>query len=229
MLVIQNAAQVVCVGRPGEHVKRGSALREPLLIADGSIIIRDGDIDWVGPTRELPPLPPDADLLDATGKIVLPGFVDSHTHLLFAGSREDEFERRLQGATYQQIAAAGGGINATVRSVRQASREQLRDLARPRLERLLQFGVTTVEVKSGYGLSIDDELPGAGSRQDRHSVEEGNRHGGLYAVFSKLSAKLAHRPVSRRADQASCRHRERSEAIQRCGCDGIASSLRSSQ
>ncbi len=158
MLVIRNAAQVACVGQPGEHVKRGAALHEPVVIADGAVVVRGDTIEWVGPTRDLPPLPPDANAIDATGKTVLPGFVDSHTHLLFAGSREDEFERRLQGATYQQIAAAGGGINATVRRVRQASREQLRDLARPRLQRLLHFGVTTVEVKSGYGLSPADEV-----------------------------------------------------------------------
>src|SRR5947208_2088168 len=115
MLVIRNAAQVICVGRPGDHVKRGAALRDPVLIEDGSIIVQGKAIEWVGPSRELPPLPPDADIIDATGKIVLPGLVDSHTHLLFAGSREDEFEKRLQGVTYQQIAAAGGGINATVR------------------------------------------------------------------------------------------------------------------
>src|SRR5436190_22737365 len=131
MLVIRDAAQVVCVGRPGEHVKRGAGLRDPILVDNGSIIVQDATIAWVGPTRELPPVPPDADILDATGKTVLPGFVDSHTHLLFAGSREDEFERRLLGATYQEIAAAGGGINATVRRVRESSQEQLRDLALP--------------------------------------------------------------------------------------------------
>jgi imidazolonepropionase len=89
---------------------------------------------------------------------VLPGLIDSHTHLIFAGSREDEFALRLQGKTYQEIAAEGGGINATVRRVRQASTEDLKALARPRLQRMLQFGVTTIEVKSGYGLSLADEV-----------------------------------------------------------------------
>ena len=88
----------------------------------------------------------------------MPGLVDSHTHLVFAGSRADEFEQRLQGQTYQEIAAAGGGINATVRRVRQSSKEELQTLARRRLERLLRFGVTTVEVKSGYGLTLADEI-----------------------------------------------------------------------
>src|SRR5438477_12128641 len=146
MLVIRDAAQVVCVGRPGEHVKRGAGLRDPILVDNASIIVQDATIAWVGPTRELPPLPPDADIVDATGKTVLPGFVDSHTHLLFAGAREAEFEQRVQGVSYQEIAARGGGINATVQAVRVASKEDLKNLARPRLQRLLQFGVTTVEV-----------------------------------------------------------------------------------
>ncbi len=89
---------------------------------------------------------------------MLPGLVDSHTHLIFAGTREDEFELRLQGVSYAEIAARGGGINATVRRVREASREQLKELARRRLDRMLAFGITTVEVKSGYGLSPADEI-----------------------------------------------------------------------
>src|SRR5262245_19611960 len=77
MLVIRNAAQVVCVGRPGDHSKRGAALRDPVVVPDGALIIYGPNIEWVGPTRDLPPLPPDAEILDAAGKIVLPGFVDS--------------------------------------------------------------------------------------------------------------------------------------------------------
>jgi imidazolonepropionase len=141
MLVIRNAAQLF-----------GSDL------SDGALVSRDGRIDWVGPTADLPPLSPDAEVIDATGQVVLPGFVDSHTHLIFAGSREDEFEQRLRGLTYQEIAERGGGINATVRRVRAASKEELKALARPRLRRLLQHGVTTVEVKSGYGLTTADEV-----------------------------------------------------------------------
>jgi imidazolonepropionase len=107
---------------------------------------------------ELPRLITEVEVLDAIGKVVLPGFIDSHTHLIFAGSREDEFEQRLQGQTYQEIAGRGGGINATVQRVRAASKEELKALARPRLARLLQFGATTVEVKSGYGLTLADEI-----------------------------------------------------------------------
>src|SRR5258708_21831779 len=128
------------------------------VVTNGSLVVKDDRIDWIGPAADLPVLPSDAESIDDTGKVVLPGFVDSHTHLIFAGSRESEFEQRLQGRTYQEIAAQGGGINATVHRVRQCSKEELKALARPRLERMLRFGVTTIEVKSGYGLSLADEI-----------------------------------------------------------------------
>jgi imidazolonepropionase len=89
---------------------------------------------------------------------VLPGLVDSHTHLIFAGTREDEFARRIRGTSYQEIAQQGGGINATVRQVRSASKDELKEVARHRLDRMLALGVTTVEVKSGYGLTFADEV-----------------------------------------------------------------------
>jgi imidazolonepropionase len=157
-ILIRGAAQVLTVAAHGQRIKTGAAMGDPGVMTDTSILLRDGRIEWVGPTDRIPPLSADVDVLDATGKVVLPGFVDSHTHLVFAGSREDEFEQRLGGATYQEISATGGGIQSTVQSVRQASKNELKALARPRLRRLLQFGVTTVEVKSGYGLSLVDEM-----------------------------------------------------------------------
>src|SRR6266480_2747518 len=158
LLIIRNAAQLVCVSRQGEHVKRGNAMWNLALIEGGAVVVRDGRIEWVGHTTKLPRVPADAKVIDATNKTVLPGFVDSHTHLIFAGSREDEFEERLQGLSYQEISARGGGINATVRRVREAAPEELKELARRRLHCLRSFGVTTVEVKSGYGLTPADEL-----------------------------------------------------------------------
>jgi imidazolonepropionase len=158
MLVIRNIAQLACVSRSHQGAKRGAELRDPALLENAAVVIEGEAITWVGPAAELPPVLHHAELIDAAGKAVIPGLIDSHTHLISAGARADEFEQRLQGRTYQEIAARGGGINATVRSVRQASRQELMDLARSRLQRLLRFGVTTVEVKSGYGLSLADEL-----------------------------------------------------------------------
>jgi imidazolonepropionase len=157
-LFISNAACVVCASQPGELVKHGNDMRNLAVIRDGAVLLRDGRIHWVGPAKDQPSIPADAEIIDAAGKTVLPGFIDGHTHLVFAGSREDEFEQRLQGKSYQEIAAQGGGINATVQRVRKASKEELKELTRRRLNRLLRFGVTTVEIKSGYGLSLADEL-----------------------------------------------------------------------
>jgi imidazolonepropionase len=103
-------------------------------------------------------LPPDADIVDATGKVVLPGFVDAHTHPVFGGDRIDEFEMRARGATYEQIAESGGGIRSTVRKTRAASEEELLAQAKKHAGWFLRGGTTTVEAKSGYGLTIDDEL-----------------------------------------------------------------------
>jgi imidazolonepropionase len=168
MLIIRNIAQLV---------------RGPAGILAGAAIGLEGvRVSWLGRTADLPALPPDAEVIDATGKVVLPGFIDSHTHLIFAGSREDEFEQRLQGKTYQEIAGQGGGINATVRRVRQASKDELKTLARPRLARMLSFGVTTVEVKSGYGLSPADEI------KCLEAIAELNSEGPLELVPTFLGA-----------------------------------------
>jgi imidazolonepropionase len=157
-LAIIHANQLICVSRSGERMKRGKAMRDLAVINDGAVLIEADKIIWTGPTAEMPPLPEGSLIIDATGKTVFPGFVDSHTHLIFAGNRADEFEQRLQGVSYQEIASKGGGINSTVRQVRQASAAELKAQARRRLERMLAFGITTVEVKSGYGLTLADEL-----------------------------------------------------------------------
>jgi imidazolonepropionase len=151
LTILHHAAQLVGV-LPSE---------ECTTLEDGSLFIRDGVVEWVGPAAEMPAVAKDerdTTWIDVRGKVVLPGFIDSHTHLLFAGSRVDEFEQRLCGASYAEITARGGGILNTVQHVRQATKEELKALARPRLQRMLQFGVTTVEVKSGYGLTPADEI-----------------------------------------------------------------------
>ncbi len=131
------------------------------IIRQGALAARRGKIVWVGPTTELlSAVRPMAfsKLIDAYGKTVMPGFVDPHTHLVFAGSREHEFAMRIQGKSYQEIAAAGGGINTTVATTRKASKQELKFLAKKRLSGMLTLGTTTVEAKSGYGLDLETEL-----------------------------------------------------------------------
>lgn len=127
-------------------------------IRDGALTVSNGAIDWVGARRDLPPGLRARTELDAKGGWLTPGLIDCHTHLVYAGNRAHEFERRLHGASYEDIAREGGGILATVRATRDASEEQLIAAAAPRLRRLLEEGVTTVEVKSGYGLDLANEL-----------------------------------------------------------------------
>ncbi|MDR3372094.1 MAG: imidazolonepropionase, partial [Ancalomicrobiaceae bacterium] len=125
-------------------------------IEDGALAAKDGRIAYVGPRTGLP-AGEAGRFVDCDGRWITPGLVDCHTHLVFAGNRADEFERRLSGATYQEIAAAGGGIAATVRATRDASEDELIAATLPRLDRLLADGVTTVEIKSGYGLDFASE------------------------------------------------------------------------
>lgn len=128
------------------------------VIEHAALAIKDGIIAYAGPRTELPEFDALATpLYDARGQWILPGFIDCHTHLVYAGSRANEFEMRLKGASYQQIANAGGGIKSTVAATRAASAEQLFVLAKQRLNALLAEGVTTVEVKSGYGLDLASE------------------------------------------------------------------------
>ena len=204
-LVICHASELVRVAQRREVALRGQDMRDLAIIRDGAVVIQDDAIAWAGPTGELPALPNDATILDATGKSVLPGFVDSHTHLLFAGTREDEFESRLRGLTYQEIAARGGGINATVRRVREASREQLVEQARKRLARFLQFGVTTVEVKSGYGLTTADEI------KCLEAISELNAEGPLELVPTFLGAHFV--PPEYASDRAGYMRLVREEMI----------------
>ncbi|HXH27727.1 MAG TPA: amidohydrolase family protein, partial [Candidatus Polarisedimenticolia bacterium] len=158
-LAVVDAAELLTV--PGPAPKRGRALGEAGILAGGCLAARAGTIVFVGDAgtyRRTVRLAPGGVTISAAGCTVLPGFVDSHTHLPFAGSREQELARRLEGATYESIARAGGGIMATVRATRDASLEDLVDLGRRRLDRMLRHGTTTVEAKSGYGLTLETEL-----------------------------------------------------------------------
>ncbi|MDC5820056.1 imidazolonepropionase [Vibrio europaeus] len=123
-----------------------------------NIYIKDGRIQSITQETLDSDVGNSVNCYDCKGKLVTPGFIDCHTHLIFAGSRADEFEKRLQGVPYQEIAKQGGGIVSTVRATREASEQRLTELALPRLDGLIQSGVTSVEVKSGYGLTLNDEL-----------------------------------------------------------------------
>jgi len=126
------------------------------VIARGALTTRAGRIEWVGDEAALPAGAAD-EVHDLAGAWVTPGLIDCHTHLVFAGTRANEYAERLRGRSYEEIARAGGGILATVRAVRAASEEQLFDESAPRLAALLAEGVTTIEIKSGYGLTLADE------------------------------------------------------------------------
>lgn len=126
-------------------------------VEDGIVAIRGGRIAYAGPRAEAPAIAA-AERIDCGGRWVTPGFIDCHTHLVFAGNRADEFARRLAGESYAEIARGGGGIAATVRATRTADEDTLLALALPRLDALLAEGVTTVEVKSGYGLDDETEM-----------------------------------------------------------------------
>jgi imidazolonepropionase len=128
------------------------------LIEDGAVAVSHGLVALVGTTEEVLAQTEADEMIDASNRVVMPGFVDPHTHLVFAGSREDEFESRLRGATYMEIMAAGGGIMSTVRATRAAALPHLIAQSRERLDRMLAYGTTTAEAKSGYGLNVDDEL-----------------------------------------------------------------------
>lgn len=161
MLLIKNISQVITL-RGGPAPRCARSMSELGIIENGAILIRAEHIVWVGPTRELPRRELDAryETIDGVGLdlVALPGFVDSHTHPIFGGTRADEYDLRCKGKNYQEIAAAGGGIRASVRQLRAASPGQLLDCAERFFVQFLAHGTTTIEAKSGYGLSLEDEL-----------------------------------------------------------------------
>ncbi|MBI5498364.1 MAG: imidazolonepropionase [Deltaproteobacteria bacterium] len=150
MFVIRNIG-VLCTLEPSGSDLLGRMEHAALVAADDLVT-------WLGPEKDLPAIPPGTPQVDARGGAVLPGLVEAHTHLVFAGNRVKDYARRSRGATYAEIAAEGGGIVTTVRATRTATEAELVDLALPRLHTLLHHGVTTCEVKSGYGLTLADEL-----------------------------------------------------------------------
>lgn len=157
-LLIVNANELVTLSGKNQKPRTGRQMREIGIIRDGGLAIKDGRIVAVGKTTDVTKAFKAENVISANGKIVLPGFVDPHTHLVFAGSREDEFQMRIEGASYMEILKAGGGILRTVRETRKASFEKLVDYGTEALDAMLEHGTTTIEAKSGYGLTTKDEL-----------------------------------------------------------------------
>ncbi len=154
-MLIHSASQLLTLaGGP----QRGRELGQLGIIADGALLIRDGHILAIGSTPDLLAAYPEEETLNAQGRVILPGFVDPHTHLVWAGDRAAEFEMRLAGKTYLEILAAGGGILSTVTATRQAGLEVLAAQTRARAQTLFRHGTTTAEAKTGYGLEITSEL-----------------------------------------------------------------------
>ena len=156
-LAVLHASQLITLAGP-KRPRIGAELSEMGIIRDGGLLIREGRIELVGSSSEIEKKTGDAEVIDARGRVVLPGFVDAHTHLVFAGNRLDDFERRAQGDTYEQIAKAGGGIWSTVEKTRAASEADLFAQTQRHADWFLRCGTTTVESKSGYGLTLEDEL-----------------------------------------------------------------------
>jgi imidazolonepropionase len=155
-LACVNIKQLVTLAGPSRP-RTGAELRELAIVENATLVSRDGRIQAVGRASEIA-IPEGAEIVDAGGRIVLPGFVDAHTHPVFAGTRADEYEQRAEGATYAEIAARGGGIRSTVRRTRAAEPANLLASAERYAEWFLRGGTTTVEAKSGYGLSLEAEL-----------------------------------------------------------------------
>lgn len=155
-LLVKKIKQLVTVASNGKSFKAGKEMRELSVIENAAVLIENGIIQRIGSTDELS-AGSDIDVLDAGDRVVLPGFVDSHTHAVFAGSRENEFSMRSEGKSYQDIARAGGGILSTMTATRAATKKELLRSAERRLSEMIKHGTTTTEIKSGYGLNAESE------------------------------------------------------------------------
>lgn len=158
MTVLTNIASLVTVQSHGDTQRTGGAMRDIGEILNGAVVF-DTDIRWVGHMDDLPAEYLDnAEVIDCTGQTVMPGFVDAHTHVVFAGSRAQEFAQRLAGKPYTEIAAEGGGILTTMNAVREAPLEEIVENAERLVASAISHGTTTIEIKSGYGLTTESEL-----------------------------------------------------------------------
>lgn len=157
-LLIVNANELITLSGDNQKPRTGKHMQNVGIIRRGGLAVKDGKIVAVGKTSEIRKGFRAENVISASGKIVMPGFVDPHTHLVFAGSREDEFKMRVEGASYMEILDAGGGILKTVKETRRAGVDKLLAVGFKTLDVMLEHGTTTVEAKSGYGLTVKDEL-----------------------------------------------------------------------
>jgi imidazolonepropionase len=157
-LLIVNADELLTLADGSQKPRTGKEMHELGIIRDGAVVVREGRIVAVGKTQDITKAFKAENVISAKGKIALPGFVDPHTHLVFAGSREDEFQMRVEGVSYSEMFSSGDGILKTVKETRRARIEKLVDLGLERLDAMLAHGTTTLEAKSGYGLTVEDEL-----------------------------------------------------------------------
>lgn len=155
--LIYNPEQVVTVNTKGKNHKRGKELNDVGLLKNHSIILEDDLIKDFSPTSKVDKRK-FGKIIDASNKTVLPGIVECHTHTVFAGSRANEFRKKISGVSYEDIAKKGGGINSTVQAVRNSTFDELVNIVKPRIDNFIAQGVTTLEIKSGYGLSFYDEI-----------------------------------------------------------------------
>lgn len=157
LTLIYNPVQIITCNTNGKNYKRGNELNDIGLVENHSIVIENDIIKDIIPTSKISKSKYDI-IIDATNQILLPGFVECHTHTVFAGNRANEFILKLQGATYEDIAKAGGGILSTVKAIESTDLAHLYSLAQKRVRKFIKQGVTTLEIKSGYGLSTDNEI-----------------------------------------------------------------------
>ncbi|MDM5332120.1 imidazolonepropionase [Ureibacillus composti] len=194
--LIKNANEVITLKGNGQGPRTKEAMKEIGIIENGSVLVNQDRIVAIGTLEELqkeyPELIAEAEVIDATGKVVMPGLVDCHTHLVHGGTRENEFNMRLNGSTYMEIMNAGGGIHSTTRSTRQASFEELYEKTYNHLNEFLKYGITTVEAKSGYGLDWENEkkqLEVAKKLQETHVVDIVSTFMGAHAVPAEYKGR----------------------------------------
>lgn len=216
-LSIINAHELLTVRNGDKGPRIECDLKELGIIENGAIAVKDGKIIAVGETKDIKNIA-SKKILDASGKVVMPGFVDCHTHLVFAGSREDEFAKKIQGKSYLEILKEGGGILSTVKATRKATKDELMRNSRKALDSMLMHGTTTTEVKSGYGLDLKNEIKcleviNALNREHcmdivptflgAHAVPpefKGNREGYVKLVANEMMPEIARRGLAEYCD-----------------------------